>query len=57
MSFDNIKDVLTTLYKEFGTTKFSVAVASTIFGACAGFTTVAVIMPNSPIIDNIVKEN
>ena len=50
MKVTQIKETLTALHKEFGTTKFSVAVASAILGACAGFATVVIIMPNDPIV-------
>ncbi len=57
MIIDQTKEFLTTLYKEFGATKFAVASASAIVGAGMGFTVAAIVIPNDPIIDTIVKEN
>lgn len=50
MKVNQIKETLVALHKEFGTTKFSVAITSAVLGACVGFTTVAVVMPNDPIV-------
>jgi len=56
MNIDQIKECLSTLHKEFGTTKFAVTTASTILGACVGFTAAAIGIPNNPITENVAKE-
>lgn len=57
---DKLLDFVKTLYKQFGVTKFTVAFASTVIGACVGFVVPTVLMPNDPIEDTeeiIEKEN
>lgn len=55
---ESVDRFLTVLYQKFGVTKFSVAIATAIIGACAGFAAITIVMPDCPfsnLEENIIN--